>query len=676
MKTKISFPVILILILSLAATPAFHVQAGNSQPAWHVLSVPENTISASLRSELNQLQQDETITVIVQLRQKANLPSGTGLRKADRVANLIKALTTTADKTQGPVKKVLDEKQSQGAVKSYTEFWIFNGFSITASPDVIQELASHPDVFSITSDELDVVPAGAAQAFSNPEVNVSLINAPALWSMGYGGQGIVVASMDSGVNMAHTDLASRWRSGANSWFDPYGQHPASPFDLSGHGTWTMGVMVGGDSGGASIGVAPGAQWIAVKMFNDAGTSTATAIHQGYQWLLNPDGDPATDDAPHVVNNSWTFAYPGCNLDFEPDLQALRAAGILPVFAAGNGGPSANTSYSPANNPSAFAVGAINNGSSIYGLSSRGATKCGGSAGVFPELVAPGVNVYTTDLGGFYTTASGTSLAAPHVAGGLALLLSAYPDLSAGQQGDVLKSSAVDLGVAGPDNIYGYGRLNLLAAYQQLSGAPTATPIVQSTFTATLPSETPTALPTQTMVPASPTPLPTYTSTATFIPSSSTPLPTYTSTSTFIPSSPTPLPTWTASPTRTATLVPTATSTNAAVTALHVGDLDRASVGATSKSWNATITIRVHDASEQPLSGVTVYLNWTNGVKGTASCTTNTNGTCSVSKTISNRSASATLTVTNAAKASFTYAATDNHDPDGDSNGTTIVISRP
>ena len=108
MKTKISFPVILILILSLAATPAFHVKAGNNQAAWHVLSVPENRISASLRSELNQLQQDETITVIVQLRQKANLPSGKGLRKADRVSSLIKALTTTADKTQGPVKKVLD----------------------------------------------------------------------------------------------------------------------------------------------------------------------------------------------------------------------------------------------------------------------------------------------------------------------------------------------------------------------------------------------------------------------------------------------------------------------------------------------------------------------------------------------------------------------------------------
>ena len=90
-----------------------------------------------------------------------------------------------------------------------------------------------------------------------------------------------------------------WRGGSNSWYDPYGQHPAVPTDMSGHGTWTMGVMVGGDAGGTSLGVAPEAQWISVKIFNDQGGATATAIHLGFQWLLDPDGDPATPDAPDV-----------------------------------------------------------------------------------------------------------------------------------------------------------------------------------------------------------------------------------------------------------------------------------------------------------------------------------------------------------------------------------------
>ena len=146
-----------------------------------------------------------------------------------------------------------------------------------------------------------------------------------------------------------------------------------------------------------------------------------------------------------------IASTGCYLDFEPDLQSLRAAGILPVFAAGNSGPFANTSYSPSNNPSAFAVGAINNNSQIYGYSSRGPTTCGGSSGPFPEIVAPGVNVNTTDLYNNYYAASGTSLAAPHVAGGLALLLSAYPNLTAVDQEQRAHQLCRGFRRLGPDN---------------------------------------------------------------------------------------------------------------------------------------------------------------------------------------------------------------------------------
>lgn len=652
MSKKLPLLAVLILLVSLAIPPALSVQAGKSQVAWRTMDTLPNKISPALQARLDLLQADETVTVIVQLRQQAKLPPGRNVGRAEQASRVLESLMVTAEKTQGPVKSFLEDQESKGKVVSYIPFWIFNGFSVIAAPDAIQELAAHPDVLSITADELDIVPAASPQALSNPQPNITLINAPALWSMGFTGQGVVVATMDSGVSMAHTDLASRWRGGANSWYDPYGQHPAAPVDLSGHGTWTMGVMVGSDVSGSSIGVAPDAQWIAVKMFNDAGSSTATAIHQGYQWLLNPDGNPATADAPHIVNNSWTFAYPGCYLDFEPDLQALRAAGILPVFAAGNGGPYANTSYSPANNPSAFAVGAINNNSSIYGLSSRGPTTCGGSSGVFPELVAPGVNILTTDLAGFYTTASGTSLAAPHVAGGLALLLSAQPDLSVSQQEDALRLSAFDLGTAGPDDIYGYGRINLLAAYQQLTNLPSATATAIPTLTATPMPDTPTPLPTNTALPASPTAFPTYT----FTPIQNTP---------------------TALPTNTAILASPATPTSTPLIAFHIGDLDRRSVLTTSTTWKAIVTIRVHNASEKPLAGVKVYVKWSNGTTGTASCTTNTNGVCNITKTKLNTSiTSVTLTVTNATLTSYSYSATANHDPDGDSNGTTIMVSKP
>ena len=553
MRRTFSSILVLLLLCGLMLAPAMTAQAGSNLSAWHVQNVSGDKLSPRLREQLSSLQSDQTITVIVQLRQKANLPPGRGLGRAEQLSRVIKALSFTAERTQGPVKKFLENRKTSGQVEQFTAFWILNGFSVTATPDAILELSLQPDVLSVTTDELDIIPVSAPNYLSNPEANITLVNAPSLWGKGYTGQGVVVASMDSGVDLSHSDLSSRWRGGSNSWYDPYGQHPTTPTDKSGHGTWTMGVMVGGDAGGTSIGVAPDAQWIAVKMFNDAGGTTATAVHLGYQWLLDPDGSPATNDAPDVVNNSWSFSAPGCNLDFEPDLQVLRAAGILPVFAAGNGGPNANTSYSPANNPSAFAVGAINNSSSIYGLSSRGPTTCGGSTGVFPEVVAPGVNINTTDLGGFYTTASGTSLAAPHVAGGLALLISAFPNLSVTEQQNALINSAVDRGVTGPDDIYGYGRIDLLAAFNWLSSPVPSTP----TYTSVV--STATYTPSNTPVPPIATLTSTNTSTVT---STFTFTPTATATNTFTdtPVPPTSTFTKTAIPTSTFTLTSTNTAT--------------------------------------------------------------------------------------------------------------------
>jgi subtilisin family serine protease len=227
------------------------------------------------------------------------------------------------------------------------------------------------------------------------------------------------------------------------------------------------VLVAGDASGVALGVAPEARWIAAKLFNDAGKATTTAIHQSFQWLLDPDDNPATDDAPHVVNNSWSYDAPGCDLAFQLDLQALRAAGIVPVFAAGNFGPFPSTSVSPANYPEAFAVGATNNSDLIYPESGRGPSACGEEQTTFPDMVAPGVSITTTERWALYTVQSGTSLAAPHVAGALALLLSAHP-LNADEQVAALMAGAVDLGELGADNTFGHGRLDALAALEAVT----------------------------------------------------------------------------------------------------------------------------------------------------------------------------------------------------------------
>ena len=130
-------------------------------------------------------------------------------------------------------------------------------------------------------------------------------------------------------------------------------------------------------GCGSVGVAPGAAWIAAKIFNDRGVATATAIHQSFQWVLDPDGDMATPDAPNVVNDSWTGSVAGCDTEFAPDLDALRAAGIVPVFAAGNSGPLGGVT-SPANLPGALSVGSVDGADVLDPQSSRGPSPCAGA----------------------------------------------------------------------------------------------------------------------------------------------------------------------------------------------------------------------------------------------------------------------------------------------------------
>ncbi|MFN8466500.1 MAG: S8 family serine peptidase [Caldilineaceae bacterium] len=407
------------------------------------------------------------VRVIVTLRNQADLSAVQGrdphLRRRQTVA-LLKA--TAGDTARAQASTVAMRAAAGEAVSEIIPFWIFNGFAITASPSVIARLAASPDVLRITPDDIDLAPASTLAEMEDTTANLSVVQAPSLWGLGWRGQGVVVASLDTGVDVTHPDLASNWRGGTNSWFDPFDQHPMLPNDPNGHGTWTMGVMVGGSTSGTAIGVAPAAKWIAARIFDDSGRSSATAVHRAYQWLLDPDGDPATDDAPDVVNNSWTFTSSGCHLEFEQDLQALRAGGILPIFAAGNSGSGAGTSLSPGNNPSAFAVGATDNADQIYSGSSRGPSSCDGS--LFPEITAPGVSIHSSSLNGAYFESTGTSLAAPHVTGVLAVLLSAYRDLPIEQQQAALNAGVTDLGPLGADNVFGAGRLNGLASYAWLA----------------------------------------------------------------------------------------------------------------------------------------------------------------------------------------------------------------
>jgi subtilisin family serine protease len=428
-------------------------------------------IVPALASRLATADPSSTIEALVVLRQQAALSSDAGTSHSARVSKVVRELHRVADASQKRLLDVLLQRRSLHLVTEVVPLWILDGVIVTARPAVLRELAKRSDVLEIRPSTAVAAPAPPNQTatFLAPAAqDLAVVNARQVWDLGYRGQGVVVANMDTGVDASHPDLAGSWRGGTNSWYDPNGEHRTIPTDVNGHGTWTMGTMVGGSAGGTPIGVAPGAKWIAAKIFSDGGTATTSRIHQAFQWLLDPDGNPGTADAPNVVNNSWVMSAPGCNREFELDLQRLRAAGILPVFAAGNGGPSPSTGYSPADNPDAFPVGSASNLDVIDDFSSRG-PGCAGS--IYPDLTAPGDDIKTTERYGYYAIESGTSMAAPHVAGALALLLSAFPNLSADRQAAALESSAVDLGRAGPDNDFGFGRLDALAAFYRVASTP-------------------------------------------------------------------------------------------------------------------------------------------------------------------------------------------------------------
>jgi bacillopeptidase F len=406
---------------------------------------------------------------------------------------LFMALKVRAARNRAAIQSLLD---AQGAVK-IKDLWIINGLAVTVPAVAVKELARNDLVAridldtSVLGDRPQRIPTSrtthhsdgkkvpptvlpetaSAKSMKEPLVapgwNLAAVHAPEVWVLGHTGKGVVVATMDTGVDLTHPDLRSKWRSGTSGWFDPHGEETA-PYDALGHGTQATGVILGSPS----FGVAPDARWIAVKLYNAAGQASLSDLHLAFQWLMDPDGDPATLDAPDIVNASWALTGPSagaCHLEFSDDIKALKSAGIAVVFAAGNDGPAAGTSNSPGNNPEVLSVGAVDRDLVVIRQSSRGPSSCDDA--VFPRVVAPGMNIRTADVshGGLpsYTMVSGSSLAAPHVAGVLALLAGAFPAASVAELEDAIVRGAQDLGEVGADNNYGNGLVNALEAFNVL-----------------------------------------------------------------------------------------------------------------------------------------------------------------------------------------------------------------
>ncbi len=358
-------------------------------------------------------------------------------------------LTSHALNSQADLRQSLD---SLGV--AYTPYYLVNALEVRGGLITRLWLAARPEVERIMPSpvlrpitESPELPSQVASAPSTPQWNLTNIGADRVWQeFGARGQGIIIGQSDSGVQWDHPELQDSYLGHAGNhsgyWLDPW-RSTSEPVDAGGHGTHTLGSVLGN-----STGVAPAAQWFACANLHRNLGNPALYL-DCMQFMLAPypqGGDALADGRPgqsaHVLNNSW-----GCPETFEgcdPEsllaaVQALRAAGIFVVVSAGNSGPDCSTVEDvPAIYDEVFSVGAVDQGNHISSFSSTGPVLADGSGRVKPDIVAPGVDVLSAVPGNGYAINSGTSMAGPHVAGVVALLWSANPTLI----GDIDRTEAI------------------------------------------------------------------------------------------------------------------------------------------------------------------------------------------------------------------------------------------
>lgn len=483
---------------------------------------------------LEAYEQGDTPPFLVILTSRTDVSTARQLAtKTEKAQYVYSRLIEAADKSQADIITTL---QQHGI--SYRSLYIANVLRIEGGRNILELLARRSEVASIIPDPA-IRYAEPVEWMSDDVQNRSaitwgldMINADDVWEMGFRGQGVTIGGQDTGYEWDHPALKRQYR-GYNAeadtadhhfnWHDaihaidthhvdtinPCGLDSSIPCDDHGHGTHTMGTMIGLDEEqGEIIGVAPEAVWCACRNM-ERGWGTLFSYLECFQWFLAPTDlngeNPNPDLAPHVINNSWgcpeeegclpeTFAL------MDEAINNLRIAGTMVVVSAGNSGSGCGSISTPAGmNEGSFSIGATAENDTIAGFSSRGPVTVDGSYRLKPDVSAPGVRVRSARLNGGYGNSSGTSMAGPHVAGMVALIISANPDL-AGQVDlieDIIRRTAVpktteqmcdDIpGDQVPNHTYGYGRIDALAAVQaaldllETSTSPAPSPLLADIF---------------------------------------------------------------------------------------------------------------------------------------------------------------------------------------------------
>ncbi len=456
----------------------------------------------------------EITDFLIVLNQQADVSKAISFKtKEERGHYVFNQLKNTAEHSQKGIRAFLDAEE-----KHYQPFFILNSIYTKGDKNLITALAKRNDVQAIQGNpqvQLEEPEWNTTNANLRGEVEwgIDMIGADKVWEMGYSGQGVVIGGEDTGYDWDHEALIDKYRGWNGStadhnynWHDaiheinllhndsiiaptnnPCGLDSMEPCDDNNHGTYTMGTMVGSTDENL-IGVAPQAKWVACRNMERGYGSPITYI-ECFEWMLAPtdlnNQNPDPGKAPHVINNSWSCpemegCYEGNWSTMEMVVDNLKASGIVVVVSAGNdGAQGCETISTPAAMfENSFTVGATTSADTIASFSSRGPVTVDGSGRAKPNVSAPGVSVRSSVKNDGYSSGSGTSIAGPHVAGTVALMISANPKLAGQVEAieNILEETAVRKtttqicgGLDGsniPNHTYGYGRIDALAAVQK------------------------------------------------------------------------------------------------------------------------------------------------------------------------------------------------------------------
>ncbi len=490
-----------LVVIGILLLPLFNIQPGFSlaaAPNWQ----------AKVDPWILQTSSSGQAEFLVYLNEQADLSHASQLStKLEKTTYVFTTLSRLANRTQAPIIRGLE---SQGV--AYRPYWIANMIWVQGDQSLVQSLAQRADVAHLYAnpsvhldDPLNDTKTNLS-ATDTIEWNILQVNADQVWAAGFTGQGVVIGGQDTGYQWDHPALINQYRGWDGSradhnysWHDAIhtnltsnlcGHDSPYPCDDNSHGTHTMGIMVGDDGATHQIGMAPGARWIGCRNM-DNGIGTPATYSECFEWFIAPtdlnDQNPDPAMAPDVINNSWSCPpSEGCT---DPTVlltvvDNVRAAGILTVQSAGNSGPSCYTINAPAGiYNSSYTVGNTTSSDGLAPSSSRGPVAVDGSYRIKPDISAPGTGIIssvptTFSLSG-YGSKSGTSMAAPHVAGLAALLISSKQELQ-GQPAaleNVINATAAPVSLSGtctnipadvlPNNYYGWGRIDAWAGYQAL-----------------------------------------------------------------------------------------------------------------------------------------------------------------------------------------------------------------